>query len=96
MFVLGVIQCAAGTDTQPNFVDDLGGWVNKFAGFGKVAVMVFLAATFGVLWKTRNRACFDHILCQMTPLELFFISQLVDTVLTCRNQWWEKGLPSRN
>ena len=58
----GILQCASNSPQQPTSMEELGVWINSFQGFEKVAMKVFLAAMFWVLWKTRNKACFEYIM----------------------------------
>jgi hypothetical protein len=40
----------------------LGVWVTTLRGFDRSVAKIFLSALYWTLWKTSNRACFEHVM----------------------------------
>lgn len=60
--VWGVFQVGFDAGQAPMSLHNLGDWIRQFQCLDLTIVKIFLAAIFWTLWKTRNRACFDHVL----------------------------------
>lgn len=62
IFVWGVLQVAFDTGDAPRSMDQVGEWMGRFRGVDLAAAKIFLSDVVWTLWKTRNRAYFDHII----------------------------------
>lgn len=62
IFVWGMFEIAFDFVNIPTSLVDIGPWITQFQGIDLTIAKILLAAIFWTLWKTRNRACFDHIL----------------------------------
>lgn len=69
-FIWCVIECALGVRPNKN-IGSMFGQGNFLGNNTKNLVLVGVAAVLWILWKARNRACFDRIL-PTDPTELIF------------------------
>lgn len=72
-FLWNVIGCALNLKPILNKEQLFGSWLSNFNKHMKYLVMVGVAAVIWALWRTRNRACFEHVL-PYDPIETVFLA----------------------
>jgi hypothetical protein len=56
----------------------LGNWLGSFNGHESARAKISLAAMFGAIWKTQNRACFDNVLPSDPSDIIYLLCHLLD------------------